>query len=90
MRKTRLLSVENDSHLLDHYLEPKGFNGIEIGIHLRNLNEQIGMAIHSQFSVAPCQEKTFGCLKSRTTERTQQGKLANLDLELRSLILGPE
>jgi DNA-binding NarL/FixJ family response regulator len=42
-----------DVALLDYSLDPEGLNGVELGIHLRNLNEHIGIVIYSQFSVAP-------------------------------------
>lgn len=42
-----------DAALIDFSLEQGGLNGIELGIHLRNLNEHIGVVIYSQFSVAP-------------------------------------
>lgn len=42
-----------DAALLDYSLDADGLNGVELGIHLRNLNELIGIVIYSQFSVSP-------------------------------------
>ena len=47
------LATSADAALLDYSLDSDGLNGVELGIHLRNLNELIGVVIYSQFSVAP-------------------------------------
>lgn len=47
------LAKRADAALLDYSLDSAGLNGVELGIHLRNLNEHIGIIIYSQFSVAP-------------------------------------
>jgi len=40
-----------DAALIDFSLEQDGLNGVELGIALRNINEYLGLIIHSQFQV---------------------------------------
>ena len=47
------LSNSADAALLDYSLDPEGLTGVELGIHLRNLHEHIGVVIYSQFPIAP-------------------------------------
>ena len=42
-----------DAALIDFALERDGLNGVELGIALRSLNENIGIAIYSQHEVEP-------------------------------------
>jgi two-component system response regulator DesR len=48
----RTLVRKADVALIDFALDQNGLNGIELGIALRNINEYIGIAIYSQYSVS--------------------------------------
>lgn len=49
----RKLVRQADVALIDFALDQHGLNGVELGIALRNINEYIGVAIYSQFTVRP-------------------------------------
>lgn len=49
----RKLVRQADVALVDFALDHNGLNGVELGIALRNINEYIGIAIYSQFTVRP-------------------------------------
>lgn len=67
-----------DAALIDFSLEQDGLNGVELGIALRNINEDLGLIIHSQFEVKS--------MVSRVPKSMRNGwsffdKSANMEIE---------
>ena len=75
----RVIAKKADVALIDFGLDTDGLNGIELGIALREINEYIGVVIHSQFNVRKMVNRVPPAMRNGWSFFEKSGEMSGSD-----------